>query len=40
MGDNRSASNDSRYFGAVRDDQIIGRAWFCYWPLVEIQLFR
>ncbi|MBN1643080.1 MAG: signal peptidase I [Anaerolineae bacterium] len=40
MGDNRGASNDSRYFGPVREDQIIGRAWFSYWPLGEMQFFR
>jgi signal peptidase I len=40
MGDNRNASNDSRYFGPVRDEQIIGRAWFSYWPLGDIQLFH
>lgn len=33
MGDNRSASNDSRSFGPVSVDTIIGRAWFSYWPL-------
>jgi signal peptidase I len=32
MGDNRSASNDSRSFGPVSVDAIIGRAWFSYWP--------
>jgi signal peptidase I len=32
MGDNRSASRDSRVFGAVPLDQIVGRAVFRYWP--------
>jgi signal peptidase I len=40
MGDNRNASNDSRYFGPVRDDQIIGRAWLSYWPLGEVGFFH
>jgi signal peptidase I len=40
MGDNRNASNDSRYFGPVREDHIIGRAWFSYWPPGDIQLFH
>ncbi len=33
MGDNRGASNDSRSFGPVSVDVIVGRAWFSYWPL-------
>lgn len=32
MGDNRRASNDSRSFGPIHRDNIIGRAWFAYWP--------
>jgi signal peptidase I len=32
LGDNRSASNDSRVFGPVHRDNIVGRAWFSYWP--------
>ena len=35
LGDNRSASNDSRFFGMVPFDQIVGRAWLRYWPLDE-----
>ncbi len=32
LGDNRGASNDSRSFGPVPIDHIIGHAWFSYWP--------
>ena len=32
MGDNRNFSNDSRSFGAVPMSQVVGRAWFSYWP--------
>lgn len=32
MGDNRGASNDSRNFGSVPIDHVVGRAWFSYWP--------
>lgn len=32
VGDNRGASNDSRSFGPVHIDHIVGRAWFSYWP--------
>lgn len=33
MGDHRSNSADSRVFGPVAVDQVIGRAWLRYWPL-------
>ena len=36
MGDNRRASNDSRSFGPVHIDNIVGRAWFSYWPMGNI----
>jgi signal peptidase I len=36
MGDNRGASNDSRNFGPVHIDHILGHAWFSYWPLNQI----
>ena len=32
MGDNRQFSNDSRNFGPVPIENIVGRAWFSYWP--------
>jgi signal peptidase I len=32
MGDHRSNSADSRTFGPVEVDQVIGRAWLRYWP--------
>jgi signal peptidase I len=31
MGDNRDNSNDSRYWGFVRRDEIIGKPLFVYW---------
>ena len=36
LGDNRGFSNDSRSFGFVPFSDIVGRAWFRYWPLSEI----
>jgi signal peptidase I len=36
MGDNRGNSEDSRYFGLVPIDSIIGKAWVTYWPVGEI----
>jgi signal peptidase I len=32
MGDNRGSSNDSRAFGPVPVEQIVGHAWLSYWP--------
>ena len=37
LGDNRRASNDSRDFGEVPDDNLIGRAWMTFWPLTRWQ---
>jgi signal peptidase I len=33
MGDHRARSVDSRSFGMVALDQVIGRAWLRFWPL-------
>jgi signal peptidase I len=32
MGDHRQDSADSRAFGPVPANQVIGRAWLRYWP--------
>ncbi|MGQ9626477.1 MAG: signal peptidase I [Anaerolineae bacterium] len=40
LGDNRSFSNDSRTFGMVPFENIVGRAWFSYWPIDEISWVR
>ncbi len=32
MGDNRNSSNDSRVFGAIAGDRIVGRAFSVVWP--------
>ena len=33
MGDHRTNSADSRTFGPVKAEQVIGRAWLRYWPI-------
>ncbi len=40
LGDNRSSSNDSRYFGMVAYEDILGRAWMRYWPLADVGFFK
>jgi signal peptidase I len=32
LGDHRGASSDSRVFGPIKRDSVIGRAWLRYWP--------
>ena len=36
MGDNRSNSDDSRNFGPVEEDKIIGRAFVLIWPPADV----
>lgn len=36
MGDNRTNSQDSRYFGAIPESSVTGKALFIYWPLPDI----
>lgn len=36
LGDNRNFSNDSRSFGTVPLKNVVGRAWFSYWPPDQI----
>jgi signal peptidase I len=40
MGDNRPASQDSRFFGPVKRDLIVGRAWARYFPLDRIGIVQ
>lgn len=40
MGDNRSNSKDSRYFGAVGKERIIGKAIAIYWPPQRMGLLK
>jgi signal peptidase I len=38
MGDNRNDSSDSRSWGTLEMDAVIGEAWFVYWPLSDLGL--
>ena len=40
LGDNRDQSLDSRVFGSVKRDYIIGRTWLRGWPLTRLTLFN
>ncbi len=38
LGDNRGNSSDSRSWGPVHKNEIIGKAWVVVWPLPKISL--
>jgi signal peptidase I len=38
MGDHRQSSADSREFGTVAVDKVIGRAWLRYWPINTLEI--
>lgn len=40
MGDNRDQSLDSRAFGSVQSDYIIGRTWIRGWPFTRLTVFN
>ncbi len=40
MGDNRTNSSDSRYFGAVDVDTVSARALFVFWPFSDAHVFE
>jgi signal peptidase I len=39
MGDNRGESDDSRFWGPIPRDWIIGKAFATYWPPDRIGIF-
>jgi signal peptidase I len=39
MGDNRGASDDSRFWGPVPREWIIGKAFLTYWPPDRVGIF-
>lgn len=40
MGDNRNNSNDSRFWGTLSRDRVIGKAVFVFWPLNRIRFLH
>jgi signal peptidase I len=40
MGDNRPESQDSRFFGPIERDSIVGRAWLRYFPLDRVGIME
>ena len=40
MGDNRPESQDSRFFGPISRDSIVGRAWLRYFPLDRLAIME
>ncbi|MCE5037647.1 signal peptidase I [Staphylococcus auricularis] len=38
LGDNREVSKDSRSFGLINEDQVVGKVSFRYWPLSEFKV--
>ncbi|WP_027339983.1 signal peptidase I [Halonatronum saccharophilum] len=40
LGDNRNNSEDSRYWGFVPEEKVVGRAFVIFWPLNRISLIN
>ena len=40
LGDNRRASSDSRDWGFLADEHVVGRGWVSYWPTDKIGVLR
>lgn len=40
MGDNRGGSSDSREWGPIKKELVVGQAWLRYWPLQQFNLIK
>lgn len=40
LGDNRAHSQDSRYWGFVPQDELLGKAFFTFYPLSRMRMLR
>ena len=40
IGDNRRNSNDSRAWGIVPEENILGKVWLVYWPWDDIHIVK
>ena len=40
LGDNRSFSSDSREFGFVKKEELVGISLFVYWPISDLKLVK
>lgn len=40
MGDNRGNSQDSRFWGFLPEERVIGKAVFLFWPLNRLHIFQ
>jgi len=40
LGDNRMNSSDSRSFGLIEKEQIVGKAWIKIWPFSDIKFIK
>ena len=40
LGDNRTHSNDSRFWGALPRSNIVGRAWLVLWPPSDLAVLK
>jgi signal peptidase I len=38
MGDNRNDSNDSRFWGLLKRDRVLGKAMVIFWPVTRIRI--